>query len=105
VNCSCGCKVKTVEVRVVQRCTKGHFVTSGAESAVLAAAGPEPVSPGQLRAFHAKTDALDRGHGHRLGTAKARWLQALGKSSAGELTSNEMTGLLDDLQRAVNELE
>jgi hypothetical protein len=103
--CKCGHEVTRVEVRVVQRCSRGHFVTSGAAPAILAAAGPQPHTPGQQRAFHAKCNAIDKARELKLGTTKARVLHEAGHASSTELDSLAMSATLDALELELAGLE
>ena len=96
--CTCGQPVTKVEVRVVQRCARGHFVTSAVAPAVLAAPGPEPQTPGQQRAFNGKAGQLDRLRGLAAGTTKRATLERHGVSSSTEFDAARMSAVLDELE-------
>jgi hypothetical protein len=95
--CKCGEPISRVEVRVVQRCTRGHYVTSSVAPAILKAAGPEPASAGQLRAFHAKCGTLDKKRDLPTGTTKQQLLVEGGWASSRDIDSLRMTDVLDRL--------
>jgi hypothetical protein len=98
--CGCGCPVGRVEVRVISRCTRGHWVKNGTAAAVLeAAAAPEPISPGQIRALNAKWNALDKAKPLDGMTWKQHTLDQGGVSSTKDLTSTGASELLDWLER------
>jgi hypothetical protein len=97
--CSCGKPVTKVEVRVVQRCARGHFVTSQIAPAVLANAPmSEPQTPGQQRAFNGKCGTLDRARGVAAGTTKQEVLSRHGVSSSTEFDAARMSAVLDELE-------
>jgi hypothetical protein len=97
--CKCGLPVTRVEVVVVQRCSKGHFVSSGAAPAILRTTPvSEPQSPGQQRAFHAKTNLIDKTLGRPVGSTKRELLAELGVESSTALDSNGMSRALDQLE-------
>jgi hypothetical protein len=97
--CSCGQPVTKVEVRVVQRCRRGHFVSSQIAPAVLATAPmSEPQTPGQQRAFNGKAGQLDRLRGVAAGTTKAETLARHGVSSSTAFDAARMSAVLDELE-------
>jgi hypothetical protein len=100
-HCSCGRPVTRVEVRIVKRCSRGHFVTSDVATAaglLERASRPEPQTPGQQRAFHAKCNAIDKRDGLTLGETKKRLLAELGLDSSSQLDSDQMTDVLNRLE-------
>ena len=102
MKCKCGRDVGRVEVRVVQRCERGHYVSSDVAPAILTTAGePEMASSGQVRAFHAKCTVIDRMHDQRIGTAKAQMLQKADLTSTSEFNATDMTELLDRLEEVI----
>ncbi len=104
--CRCGREVTKVEIRVVQRCSHGHFVSSEIAPAMLAAAaGPEPQTPGQQRAFNGKAGKLDRLRGVAAGTTKREALAMASVSSSTELDAARMSSVLDFLEDEIAKFE
>ena len=96
--CKCGKPVSVIELRVVQRCAAGHFISSDVAPAILKEGVPEKATSGQIRAVHAKCTAVDNLLEQRVGTKKAQLLASVELESASDLTSATATKLLDELE-------
>jgi hypothetical protein len=97
--CSCGSEVARVEVRVIARCARGHFVSNDVQPAtVQSSLLVEPVTPGQIRALNGKAQALDGLLDLPPGQSKKMALAAAGVASTHDLDSAAMSLLLDRLE-------
>jgi hypothetical protein len=106
MNCRCGAEVTRSEIRVISRCSHGHFVASSVAPAVVAPrVVTEPVNAPQLRALHAKANRLDTLKELPTGTSKRAALALIDVESASELSSDDASRVLDWLQAAIEEAE
>jgi hypothetical protein len=107
MKCSCGAEVTKAEIRVVERCARGHFVTSSVAPMHIdrAKVAPKPITPGQRRAFNGKSSILDALMGVPPGTTKRRKLGELGVDSTTLLTETQASDLLDELEGELDKAE
>jgi hypothetical protein len=103
--CKCGRKVTRTEIRIVRRCARGHIVGSEIQPAVVRHEIPvELANPQQIAAFHARCEQLDRLTGVKAGTSKAAVKAEFGVDSTLDLSATKMSGALDWLRMAIEQV-